>query len=82
MNKKGSIKAMAVLDYFKSIPTMTADKIRQFLLEKHPDEYNLVDVRQPVEYERDHIPGANLIPMADLKSRKDEIDPGKPTIVY
>jgi rhodanese-related sulfurtransferase len=73
---------MGVLDYFKSVPTMTAGEVRQFLAEKHPDEYNLVDVRQPREYERDHIPGANLIPMAELKDRLDEIDPEKPTIAY
>jgi rhodanese-related sulfurtransferase len=76
------MKAMGVQDYFKSIPTMTADEARRFLSEKHPDEYNLVDVRQPSEYERDHIPGANLIPMAELKDRMNEIDPSKPTIVY
>jgi len=73
---------MGVLDYFKSIPTMTADDARRFLAEKHPDEDNLIDVRQPGEYEGDHIPGANLIPMAELKNRKDEIDPNKPTVVY
>ncbi len=73
---------MGVLDYFKSIPTMTADEVRLFLSEKLPDAYNLVDVRQPREYERDHIPGANLIPMAELKGRLKEIDPAKPTIVY
>jgi rhodanese-related sulfurtransferase len=73
---------MGVLDYFKSIPAMTAEEVRQFITEKHPDDYNLVDVRQPGEYEIDHIPGANLIPMAELKDRLDEIDPGKPTIVY
>jgi len=73
---------MGVLDYFKSIPSMTADDARRFLAEKHPDEYNLIDVRQPGEYEGDHIPGANLIPMAELKDRMDEIDPDKPTLVY
>jgi rhodanese-related sulfurtransferase len=73
---------MGVLDYFKSIPSMNTDKVRQFLADKQPDEYNLVDVRQPGEYEGDHIPGANLIPMAELKSRMDEIDPDKPTVVY
>jgi rhodanese-related sulfurtransferase len=41
-----------------------------------------VDVRQPAEYEGDHIPGANLIPMSELKDRLDEIDPEKPTIAY
>jgi rhodanese-related sulfurtransferase len=61
---------------------MTTEEVRQFLAEKHPDEYNLVDVRQPKEYEMDHIPGANLIPMAELKDRLDEINPEKPTIVY
>jgi rhodanese-related sulfurtransferase len=73
---------MGVMDYFKTIPTMTAEEVRRFLAEKHPDEYNLVDVRQPLEYEGDHIPGANLIPMAELKNRLSEIDPGKPTVVY
>jgi rhodanese-related sulfurtransferase len=73
---------MGVMDYFKSIPTMTAEEARRFLAEKHPDEYNLVDVRQQIEYEGDHIPGANLIPMAELKNRLNEIDPEKPTIVY
>ena len=73
---------MGVLDYFKSIPSMTADDARRFQAEKHPDEYNLIDVRQPGEYEGDHIPGANLIPMAELKNRMDEIDPNKPTLVY
>jgi rhodanese-related sulfurtransferase len=73
---------MGVLNYFKSVPTMTADEVKRFMSEKHPDEYNLVDVRQPGEYQGDHIPGANLIPMAELKDRLTEIDPEKPTIVY
>ena len=73
---------MGVLNFFKSVPSMTAAEVKRFMSEKHPDEYNLVDVRQPGEYERDHIPGANLIPMAELKDRLAEIDPEKPTIVY
>lgn len=73
---------MGIMNYFKSVPTMTAEEVRQALAEKHPGEYNLVDVRQPKEYERDHIPGAKLIPLAELKERLAEIDPQKPTIMY
>ena len=73
---------MALMDYFKTVPSMSADEAKKLLAEKKPDEYNLVDVRQPGEYESDHIPGANLIPMAELKGRLHEIDPDKPTVVY
>jgi len=73
---------MGVLDYFKSIPEMDAEEVRRFLSEKKPGEYNLVDVRQPEEYAKDHLPGANLIPLAQLKDRIDEINPDKPTVVY
>ena len=73
---------MGVMDYFTSVPSMTADEAKKFLAEKKPYEYNLIDVRQPGEYEGDHIPGANLIPMSELKSRLQEIDPDKPTVVY
>ena len=73
---------MGLMDYFKSVPSMTADEVKKFIAGKKPDEYNLVDVRQPGEYERDHIPGANLIPMAELSGRLKEIDPEKPTFVY
>jgi rhodanese-related sulfurtransferase len=73
---------MGFMDFFKSVPTMTADEVRSFIADRQPHEYNLVDVRQPREYERYHIPGANLIPMAELKARVDEIDPEKPTFAY
>ncbi len=33
----------------------------------------LIDVRQPDEYEEAHVPGAVLIPLADLPERVDEV---------
>lgn len=49
----------------------------------HPaQEYTLLDVRQPSEYEESHIPGAILIPLPDLLERYTELDLGKPVLVY
>ena len=73
---------MSVLDYFKPVSTWSAEKIRRFLNETNSEEYNLVDVRQPQEYEQGHLPGARLIPVGELPNRLAEIDPNKPTIVY
>lgn len=73
---------MSVLDYFKVVSTWSAEKIREFLNEKNSGEYNLVDVRQPEEYEQGHLPGAQLIPVGELPNRLAELDPNKPTIVY
>jgi len=73
---------MSVLDYFKPVSTWSAEKIREFLNRESQEEYNLVDVRQPKEYEQGHLPGAQLIPVGELPNRLAELDPNKPTIVY
>jgi rhodanese-related sulfurtransferase len=73
---------MSVLDYFKPVSTWSAETIRKFLNQTNPGEYNLVDVRQPQEYEQGHLPGARLIPVGELPDRLAELDPNKPTIVY
>jgi sulfur-carrier protein adenylyltransferase/sulfurtransferase len=73
---------MSILDYFKPVSTWPPEKIRQFLKEKNPEEYNLVDVRTPKEYEGGHLPGARLIPVGEVANRLSELDPNKPTIVY
>jgi len=45
-------------------------------------ELELLDVRQPREYEKGHIPGAKLIPLPELENRLSELDPDTPHIVY
>lgn len=45
-------------------------------------EILFLDVRQPKEYERSHIPGAKLIPLVELDARLDELDREQPTVVY
>jgi rhodanese-related sulfurtransferase len=73
---------MSILNYFKPISTWSPEKVRQFLKEKNPEEFNLVDVRPPKEYEGGHLPGARLIPVGEVANRLSELDPNKPTIVY
>ena len=73
---------MGIADYFKTVSSMTAEEVRKFLKNKNPDEYNLVDVRQPKEYERGHIPGARLVPVGEIQDHIKELDPDKPTIAY
>jgi rhodanese-related sulfurtransferase len=73
---------LSILEYFKAVPSMTAEEVRSFLEEHDPESYNLVDVRQPGEFEGGHLAGAKLIPMGELEERLGELDPEKPTVAY
>jgi rhodanese-related sulfurtransferase len=67
---------------FRPVESMKADEARNYLAGHGEGTYNLVDVRQPGEYEKSHIPGAQLIPLPDLGSSLQKLDSQKPTIVY
>lgn len=41
----------------------------------------LIDVRQPEEYEAAHVPGAKLIPLADVVARAGEVPAEGPVYV-
>jgi len=73
---------MSLLDYFRPVSTWTADRLREFLDRHGPEEYTLIDVRQPAEYAVKHLPGARLIPLDELPERLGELDRSLPTIVY
>ena len=73
---------MSVLDYFRRVSEWKVQKVRDFLEDKKPEDFNLLDVRQPDEYEQSHLPGAKLIPVGELADRLRELDPKKPTITY
>lgn len=44
-------------------------------------DFQLIDVREPFEYEIARIPGAKLIPLGEIVNRICEIEKGKTTIV-
>jgi rhodanese-related sulfurtransferase/rubrerythrin len=67
---------------FTPTEAMDADNARQYLEGHKEGAYTLLDVRQPWEYEEDHIPGAKLVPLGDLKEGTQDLDPKKPTLVY
>lgn len=73
---------MGLLDFFKPVVVWPPERIKQFMNEHDPEEYNLIDVRQPQEYASGHIPGARSMPVGQLGENHQEFDPGKPTIVY
>lgn len=50
------------------------------LLDKNKDNVEVIDVREPQEYEVVHIKGSKLIPMNELQSRIDEIDWNKDVV--
>lgn len=58
------------------------DAARAFMATHRADEFTLLDVRQGWEYEEFHLPGATLVPLAELADRARELDPKKPAIVY
>ncbi|MDO3378608.1 rhodanese-like domain-containing protein [Geoalkalibacter halelectricus] len=73
---------MGFFDFFRPIPQMDTDEVRRFLLEHDPEEFYLIDVRQPKEYQQGHLPGAWLIPVHELGERLAELDPARTAITY
>lgn len=67
---------------FTPVKNITAAQAKAFMADKKTAEYQLIDVRQPREYKRQHLPGAKLIPLREVPGRLDELEPDKPTIVY
>ena len=73
---------MDLTRYFKPVPTLSPDDVRELIKTRKREEYNLVDVRQMEEFVIGHVPGADIIPLGELGSRLADIDAGKPTVVY
>ena len=46
------------------------------------DDLQIIDVREPNEYDIARIPGAKLIPLGEVTGRAGEIDEGRETVVH
>lgn len=62
-----------------SVTKITPQELKE-LLETKKDSLEIVDVRDLDEYERIHIRGVRLLPLAQLATRVDEIDWSKEVV--
>lgn len=72
---------MKLTALFHKVDTVNPDEARKMISDRG-DNLQLVDVREPVEYEEEHIPGAILMPMSVLADRMKELDPSRRIITY
>jgi len=68
--------------FLTPVKSISSSEAKHIMTDLNPDNFNLIDVRQPSEYEARHIPGSKLIPIAELDKRLGDLDPSKPTLVY
>jgi rhodanese-related sulfurtransferase/rubrerythrin len=67
---------------FKPVKSLSPQEAKEFMAARRAGDYQLLDVRQPSEYERGHISGAQLIPIKQLPDRAGELNPEKPVLAY
>ena len=60
---------MILGSFFQKVKSILPDEVRKIVKEKSTDQNDMLDVRQPSEYEQGHIPGARLIPLAEEPRR-------------
>ena len=76
----GAIIIYSVTSYFfqkRIVKTVTEEEFRAGYRKAQ-----LIDVREPNEFENGHILGARNIPMSQMKMRMKEIRPDKPVYLY
>jgi len=62
--------------------TLTAEELKIIVDTRKEKHYLLIDVRQPSEYELGHIPGAWLMPLAEVESRLFSLPSDRDLIFY
>lgn len=61
---------------------LNATEAKEYMAAREAEAYQLLDVRQPKEYETGHLAGSILIPLKELPERLSELNKEKPLIVY
>lgn len=66
--------------FFTPVKSMKSDEVQEMLANK--EDIQLLDVRQPSEYQSSHIAGSKLIPLPMLDEYMVDLDKDKPVVVY
>ena len=66
----------------KPANNLSPEEAKEFIASRSSEDYQLLDVRQPGEYEGEHLPGARLIPLKQLADGLKDLDKDKPVLVY
>jgi sulfur-carrier protein adenylyltransferase/sulfurtransferase len=64
----------------QAMTEITATELKERM--ERGDNLQIIDVREPNEYEAARIPDARLIPLKDVVNRMGEIDPERETVVH
>ncbi len=73
---------MDIRGLFRKAPLVEPQDLKSTLEGPGGGGVVLLDVREPAEYERGHIPGAVHIPLSRLADRLGELDPSRPVVTY
>lgn len=66
----------------KDIHTIWPDQLQTYLRDHMETDYILIDVRQPEEYENEHIPGARLMVLGTLDDTLHQLPKDRDLIFY
>jgi molybdopterin/thiamine biosynthesis adenylyltransferase/rhodanese-related sulfurtransferase/molybdopterin converting factor small subunit len=64
----------------RKLEEITASQLKERL--DRGEDLQVIDVREPNEYEIARLPGTKLIPLGQVTSRMSEIDPARETVVH
>lgn len=71
---------MALTNALTTAPLITPEDLME--LQKNNENITIIDTRAPKSFEKNHVPNAINIPLAELREKASILDKNKKTIVY
>lgn len=68
--------------FFTPISSINWEEAHQLVDQSPNREVVFLDVRQPKEYNKGHLPGAKLIPLGELENRLGELGEEQQLVIY